>query len=71
MVKEKDDEEIESWKITFELDNDVKELNSWEAEVEKAGSKKFALTNNGWNGPTAADMVRPNRNCPFSERLLI
>ena len=60
VVKKKNEEKIDSWKITFGLDKDVKQLNSWEAEVEEIGSKKFVLTNNGWNGPTTADMVRPS-----------
>ena len=57
MVKKKREEKIETWKITFELDKDVKQLSSWDAEVEEIGSRKFVLTNNGWNGPTATDMV--------------
>ena len=60
MVKKKREEKIETWKITFELDKDVKQLSSWDAEVEEKDSRKFMLTNNGWNGPTATDMV-----CPF------
>ena len=58
MVKKKGEENIETWKITFELDKDVKQLSSWDAEVEEIGSRKFVLANNGWNGPTATDMVR-------------
>jgi len=60
VAKEENEETIDSWKITFELDQEVKQLDSWEAVVEKAAgsNKKFAVTNNAWNGPTAADTER-------------
>lgn len=55
-MKEKNEEEIASWKIAFELDKEVKDITSWEAEVKRAGTK-FVLESKEWNGPTSADMV--------------
>ena len=65
MVKEKNEEKIDSWTITVGLDIDVIKLSSWDAEVKEISSKKFVLTNNGWNGPTAVDMVRSNTSFPL------
>ena len=73
MVKEENEERIDSWNITFELDQEVKQLDSWEAVVEKAAgsNKKFVVTNNAWNGPTAADTVRLSMNYPDVQKYCV